>query len=102
MSIFRVEAIRISPEYEAEREAITFSARAALDLYRAWIGLPGVECVQLTIPILHRRWLAWTVAGSVAPQQYGYNGESVVAHWRVVRGFYSPLYRKRYSFSRNW
>lgn len=102
MSIWRVEAIRIDPGYETEREATAFNARTALQLYREWLALPGVECVQITIPVLHARWGRWTTAAHVAPLQYGFNEVQVIAHWRVIKGFYSPLYRARYAFARNW
>jgi hypothetical protein len=99
--IFQVEAISIQP-YETERSACTLNASTALALYREWLSIPGVECVQITRPILHSRWGKWNVESRVAPLQYGFNEVHVVAHWRVIKGFYSQLYRQRYAFARNW
>lgn len=94
--IFRVEAIAIDPSYQTVCEAIALSARAALALYREWMALRDVECIQIAIPVQHARW------SQVAPLQFGYNDFNLVAHWRVIKGFYSPLYRQRYPFAKDW
>lgn len=102
MGIFRIEAIGVEPSYHTICEATALNSRAALALYREWLSVPGVECIQVTRPILHARWSKWTIAGQVAPLQFGYNEVHLVAHWKVVKGFYSPLYRRKYPFAKDW
>lgn len=100
--IYRVEAIAIDPSYQTVREAIALNARMALALYREWMSIRGVECIQITIPIQHTHWPKWTIAGQVAPLQFGYNEIHLIGHWRVIKGFYSPLYRRKYPFAKDW
>src|SRR6185503_16065756 len=71
-NIWRIEAIAIDP-YHIIAEATALNARAVLSLYREWLALPGVECIQICRPILHAKWSKWTIAGQIAPLQFGYN-----------------------------
>jgi len=86
-----VEAIGL-PFHTIQRTEVEGAIQAMAE-YRKCLALPGTEYVTVAIAILHRR-NARGIGASVEPLQYGYNGLGQVAHWRQVKWFASPQFKR--------